>query len=186
MLYQRHNGFTLTEVMMAVAVLAMVAAMAMPNLQRSRVNSNEKSVLSDIKTIQAALEMYKGNHNTYPDTLDDIVTSAPPYLDQRWLTTTIYSSAASPVAVHGYYIGPATGRSDAATFYDSDDDGDGDPATGTSSAYAVRFIPAEVGTTANKNYCLDHRGVIWEAEGDDPTIVQTGNTWACSGGSPIS
>lgn len=169
-----------------MAVLSLIAVMAIPNLRRSRVNANEKSVLSDIKTIQAALEMYKSINNTYPNTLDEIITSAPPYLDQRWLTTTIYSSASSPISVHGYYIGPATGRSGSATFYDSDDDGDGNASTGTSSCYAVRFIPAEVGTTANKNYCLDHRGVIWEAEGSDPTIVQSGNIWSCSGGTPIS
>lgn len=50
---RRRNGFTLIEMMIVVSIIAVIAAIAIPNLMRSRAQANEASAVSDLRTICA-------------------------------------------------------------------------------------------------------------------------------------
>jgi prepilin-type N-terminal cleavage/methylation domain-containing protein len=87
MLRQRSQlGFTLVEIMIAVAVVGLLAAVAVPLLARVRVNANEGAVKSDLRTFSSACESYRSAQNppAYPADIDALTTATPPYLDETW------------------------------------------------------------------------------------------------------
>ncbi len=75
------RGFTLVEVMIVVAIIALLAAIAIPNLLRARHNANETAAIGAVHTLVAALESYRAAQTppTYPAALTDLSTAVPPY-----------------------------------------------------------------------------------------------------------
>ena len=73
--------------MIVVAVIALLAAIAIPNLLRARVNANDASTLALLKSICSAMETYAALNNTlYPEAADlnalaahTFATSSPAY-----------------------------------------------------------------------------------------------------------
>ncbi len=62
------RGFTLIEMMIVVAIIAILIAVAIPNMVGSRKAANEKSALGELRTIATALETYFIREDEYPNT----------------------------------------------------------------------------------------------------------------------
>lgn len=56
--YRSHRGFTLVEIMIVVAIIALVAAVAIPGYLRARKRSYASHVLNDLRLISAAVDQY--------------------------------------------------------------------------------------------------------------------------------
>ncbi len=54
----RKRGFTLVEIMIVVAIIALLAAIAVPGFLRSRKRSQGVSVLTDLRLIDGAMDQY--------------------------------------------------------------------------------------------------------------------------------
>ena len=54
----KRGGFTLVEIMIVVAIIALLAAIAVPNFLRSRKRSQATAILSDLRIIDSAVDQY--------------------------------------------------------------------------------------------------------------------------------
>ena len=55
---QASRAFTLVEIMIVVAIIALLCAIAIPNMLRARKRSQAVSVLTDLRLIDAAMDQY--------------------------------------------------------------------------------------------------------------------------------
>jgi len=70
---------TLVEIMVVTAILAVLAALVIPNLLRARISAFEAITIQHMKTLQDALTVYYANQRSYPDDWQlDMYTSANP------------------------------------------------------------------------------------------------------------
>jgi prepilin-type N-terminal cleavage/methylation domain-containing protein len=92
------KGFTLVEIMIVVAIIALLAAIAIPNLLRSRISAQEAAAAAALHTVAAAEVQYRATHPNYV-ALANLDDDNPPYIDSTLAggTKQGYSFAASPI-----------------------------------------------------------------------------------------
>jgi type IV pilus assembly protein PilA len=136
------SGFSLIELLIVVAIILIIAAIAIPNLLRSRMTANEASAVGSLRTINTSAVTYSV---TFPD------TGFPPSIAALGGTNPCTSSAASACLLDAVLAaGTKSGYSFVLT-------GDGmTPSVG----YSVTALPVTIGTTGQRAFCTDQSAVI--------------------------
>jgi prepilin-type N-terminal cleavage/methylation domain-containing protein len=62
-LNKKRGGFTLVEIMIVVAIIALLAAIAVPGFLRARKRSQASRVINDLRLIDAAVDQYAIENN---------------------------------------------------------------------------------------------------------------------------
>lgn len=73
----RTEGFTLAELLVVVAIIALLSAVAIPNLLESQTRAKVSRALADINTLRVAVEAYAVDQKSYPR----MSSQGPPFYD---------------------------------------------------------------------------------------------------------
>ncbi len=136
-------GFTLVELMIVVTVIAIVTAMAIPAVSRSRMGANEGSAVSSIKAIITANQVYETRFNSYASQLTD--------LSDLGIIDEVLGAADGPPGKSGYVI----------------------DYTGTRTQFELNVDPVVDGETGIRHFFADHSGIIRFREGGQATSTDT-------------
>ena len=63
---KNNKGFTLIELLVVIAIIGILSTLAVLALNSARAKSRDSKRVADIKQIQASLELYYNDFNTYP------------------------------------------------------------------------------------------------------------------------
>jgi general secretion pathway protein G len=71
------KGFTLIELLIVVIIIAILAAIAIPQFANTTGDAQEGAVSANLNTIRSALELYRVQHNgKYPSAMSSVPTGA--------------------------------------------------------------------------------------------------------------
>jgi general secretion pathway protein G len=68
------HGFTLVELLVVMAILGILVAVAVPQLQQAPIRAKEAALREDLFTFRTCLDQYYADKGHYPDTLQTLVT----------------------------------------------------------------------------------------------------------------
>jgi len=106
------SGFTLIELLVVIAIIGLLASIILASLSTARSKGLDAERISDVKSLETAMELYYNDHGTYPQSAGssngDVVLSDPT-LNADLVPTYIASMPAILVADGDHYYGVGTG-----------------------------------------------------------------------------
>ena len=73
-LRRQREGFTLVELLVVMAIIAMLLSLAAPRYFNSVDKSKEAVLRENLATTRGALDKYYGDNGKYPESLEELVT----------------------------------------------------------------------------------------------------------------
>lgn len=140
------RGFSLTELLIVVAIILVIASIAIPNLLRSKMAANEAAAVAVLRNVhngQATYVIQYGNAVGYANTLIKLGPGSPCSKAAACLTDQLVGCVAEPCLKSGYLF--YLNSTSAAEPY-------GD--------YTGSATPAAWAKTGNNNFCSTDDGVI--------------------------
>tara|TARA_A100001011_G_scaffold378900_1_gene444208 strand:+ start:991 stop:1413 length:423 start_codon:yes stop_codon:yes gene_type:complete len=112
--FSTNPGFTLIEILVVMAIIGMLAVMVAPNIFNQQAGAQRDAALSQISSLEAALDTYRLDVGEYPDSLEGLIENDSgraawngPYLRREvpmdpWGNEYIYESEGRSFALVSY------------------------------------------------------------------------------------
>ena len=146
-------GFTLVEMLIVVTVILIIAALAVPNLLRSKMSANEASTVSSLRTLNSACVSYSATWTGFPLALSYLGPGKPSTATAADLVDSVLAAGTKAGYTITYVSGPPIG--------------------GQVRTYTLSANPSVVGQTGSRYFFTDQTGVIRQNMGATATSSST-------------
>ena len=148
----KQKGFSLIELLIVVAIILIIAAIAIPNLLRSKMAANEASAVGSLRTLNTACITYSTTYGTgYPAALANLGPGAPATAATADLIDGVLAAGTKSGYTFAYAAGAAVG--------------------GQIPTYTITADPVNRGTTGQRGFFTDQSGVIRADPGATATVA---------------
>jgi len=154
----KQKGFSLIELLIVVAIILIIAAIAIPNLLRSKMAANEASAVASLRTYNTTIIAYQTTYGTMPTTdfsqLGPVSGGGTPSASAADLVDSLLG-VANPAVKSGYSFRYA-------------------PVSATPvTQYTILAVPQSA-STGQRQFFTDQSGVIRQTtDGTTPTVTST-------------
>lgn len=138
----KQKGFSLIELLIVVAIILIIAAIAIPNLMRSKMAANEASAVGSLRTINTSCVEYS---TTYGIGFPAALANLGPAASASSATADLIDSVLAAGTKSGYTFTYTAGTADAA---------------GNVDDYQLTAAPVVPGTSGQRYFYTDQTGVI--------------------------
>jgi type IV pilus assembly protein PilA len=155
-----NSGFTLIELLVAVGTIAVLAAIALPNVLRARIAANEASALASLRVIHTAQSTFASEcgGNGYAQRLADLV-KPPPGSNHAFISPDLGND---PTLKSGYFVTIAEENTPDAVDMLPAGASCNASAAPTVSSYWAGAAPLHIGITGQRAFAIDRTGVLYQ------------------------
>ena len=176
----KSRGFTLIELMIVVAIIAIIAAIAIPSLLRSRMAANETAAAAACKAFAEAEEIYHRTDYTKSGVLQYSmnlsgsnsllgISGELALIDKTFATAEGPATSATPKA--GYVFTVMTSQGPGAT------GGSRNYVVGAymTLGYAINAVPGAWDSTGRDQFIINNNGTIFQQDTGNSTLLSLFN-----------
>ena len=153
---KNRKGFSLIELLIVVAIILIIAAIAIPNLLRSRIAANEASAVGSLRSINTVCVTYSSTYGGFPATLAALgpgAAGAAPVAGAADLIDAVLAAGVKSGYTFTYTAGAAV--------------------AGVIPTYSINGDPVTPGTTGQRYFFTDQSGVVRADPAAKATLAST-------------
>ncbi len=142
---RKASGFSLVELLVVIAIILIILAIAVPNVERTRLQAAETVVVREVQTIGQAQTQYLSQYGRYATTLIEL---GPPGAGGQ----------EGPQAAYLIPASLASGEKNGYLF----------TMRATAAGYTIHADPKAFGGTGRRTFYLDQNGIVHQNLGQEP------------------
>jgi type IV pilus assembly protein PilA len=158
----RSDGFSVIELLIVIAIVVVIAAIAIPNLLRSKVAGNEATAIGSLRNIMSAEAAYKAiygvGYSNDLSALDGLAGSGQASCTSAQLLDAVLAKnvIGNKTQKSGYQFTFTPGKE----AYKPELPVPPGCTIGTADGYAIQADPIDPGVSGKRHFCADNSGVV--------------------------